>query len=102
MEFDKTLTVRWKKHDSSEYYSYNPETGILYILLNEPLNKGYIVKRDKTGGNMLRNYHKELYHGVPTEYRLYAECTKQEYSDIWHDVVTFTNDSFRTTLNAIF
>ena len=98
----QSLTVRWKKYDSSEYYSYNPETGILYILVNLPEHKGYHVRSDSQACELMRQYHKEIYNNVPDEHRLFAECDNIEYSDVWNSVVTFTNDSFRTTLHETF
>ena len=97
-----TLTVRWKKYDSSEYYSYNPETGILYILVNLPEHKGYMVRRDAKAGELMRKYHNELHHNVPSEYRLFDECTTLEYATIYSQVVDYTNNSFRATLFETF
>lgn len=97
-----TLTVRWKKYDSTEYYSFNPETGVLYILVNMPEHKGYHVRTDANAGELMRKYHKEIYAGVPDEERLFAECATREYADVWTSVVNFTNDAFRTTLHETF
>jgi hypothetical protein len=97
-----TLTVRWKKYDSTEYYSFNPETGVLYILVNLEQQKGYIVRNDPKAGEMLRKYHNEIYQGVPDEHRLFAECDGFEYAKVWSEVVDYTNNSFRRTIQETF
>ena len=97
-----SLTVRWKKYDSTEYYSYNPENGLLYILVNTESQNGYLIRSDINAGGMMRKYQREILEGVPTEDRLFAECSKYEYGEVWHEVVSFTNDSFRTTLLETF
>lgn len=97
-----TLTVRWKKYDSTEYYSFNPETGVLYILVNMPQHKGYHVRTDGNAGELMRKYHAELVNRVPEEYREFEDCTPREYADVWTEVVNFTNDAFRTTLYETF
>lgn len=98
----QSLTVRWKKYDSSEYYSYNPETGILYILVNLPEQKGSLVRTDANAGELMRQYHKEINEGVPAEHRLFAECTNTEYTDVITKVTDFTANAFRTTFHETF
>jgi len=97
-----TLTVRWKKYDSTEYYSFNPETGVLYILVNLPGQKGYLVRTDANAGELMRKYHTEIVNRLPAECREFEDCSSREYADVWTSVVNYTNDAFRTTLLETF
>lgn len=97
-----TLTVRWKKYDSTEYYSFNPETGILYILINLPAQKGYLVRTDANAGELMRKYHAELVNRVPSEFREFEDCTPREYADVYSSVLDYTNNVFRRSLLETF
>jgi hypothetical protein len=97
-----TLTVRFKKYDNSEFYSYNPETGILYILVNLEHYKGYLVKTGQGSGDLMRIYHKEIYDRLPEEHRVYESCSNREYADVWSTVLDYTNNAFRATISETF
>jgi hypothetical protein len=97
-----TLTVRFKKYDNSEYYSFNPETGILYILVNLENQKGYLVKSGQGSGDLMRAYHKEIHDRLPEEHRVYEACSSREYADVFSAVIDFTNNAFRATILETF
>lgn len=91
---DQRIETYFKGYDTSNYYYFNHLSGVLVIVVDNGCEKGIFVRCDSQCSNIVRQYHKEVFNGVPKEYRIYDDLTKQQFNTILEKVESTISVNF--------